>query len=67
MNTDINRLFYELQNNLGPASSSLGGVIIAVSFLEAILCFFLLIVIFRFTGDDKHHNHDQNFDGEKKY
>jgi hypothetical protein len=34
-------------------ASSLGGVIIAVSFLEAISVFFLLIVIFKYTGDDR--------------
>lgn len=51
MKGDLNILFNQMQNNLGPASASLAGAIIAVSFLEMISIFFLLIVIFRYRED----------------
>jgi len=48
------RIFYsQLQDNLAPNSSSLGGIIIAVSFLEAISVFFLLIVINKYNAKDR--------------
>ena len=53
MATDLNAFYNQLQNNLAPYATSIGSVLIAVSFLEALSVFFLLIVIFKFTGDDK--------------
>lgn len=49
----MKNFYYQLQNNLSPAASSLGGVIIAVSFLEAISVFFLLIVINKSQPQDQ--------------
>jgi hypothetical protein len=57
MKEDLNSLYDQLQNNLSPSSSSLGGVVIGVSFLEAISVVFLLVVIFRYYGDSKHEEH----------
>ncbi len=53
MGTDLNGFYNQLQNNLSPYAISIGSVLIAVSFLEALSVFFLLIVIFKYTGDDK--------------
>jgi hypothetical protein len=53
MGNDLRVFYSQLQDNLAPNSSSLGGVIIAVSFLEAISVFFLLIVINKYSAKDK--------------
>ena len=45
-------MFNSLTNNFSPNSLSLSGVILAISFLEAISVFFLMIAIFQHTGKD---------------
>ena len=45
MKTGLERVYVELESGLSPRSFSLGGVIIAVSFLEYLSVIFLLIVI----------------------
>jgi uncharacterized membrane protein len=60
MGRNLNSFYNQLSNNLAPNASSLGGVIIAVSFLEAISVFFLLITIFRYTGKDDEHKGTDN-------
>ena len=56
MGTDLNMFYDQMQNNLASYSAALGGVIIAVSFMEAISVFFILIVIFRFRDHGKKTN-----------
>lgn len=62
MGRNLNAFYSQLGDHLAADASSLGGVIIAVSFLEAISVFFLLITIFRYTGkdDENHNNAEQN-------
>jgi len=49
----LNNFFDALQNNLAPNCSSLGGVIVAAAFLQAISVFFVLIAVLRFKEEDK--------------
>jgi|LauGreDrversion4_2_1035121.scaffolds.fasta_scaffold373070_2 hypothetical protein len=53
MNSDLNSFYNQLQNNLAPYATSIGSVLIAVSFLQAVSIFFLLIVINKYSGEDK--------------
>jgi len=50
MRTDLYSFYDQLQNNLASNASSIGGIIIAVSFLQAIAIFFLLIVLLKNSG-----------------
>ena len=49
MKSDLNVLYIQMQNDLAPKAFSLGGIIIAVSFLEflSVICLFILINKFR--------------------
>jgi len=49
MKSDLNNLYIQIANNLAPRAFSLGGIIIAVSFLQylAVICLFILINKFR--------------------
>jgi hypothetical protein len=50
MQTDLYSFYDQLSNNLATNASSLGGIIIAVSFLQAIAIFFMLIVLLKNAG-----------------
>ena len=66
MATNLYSFYNQLSNNLAPNSSSLAGIIIAVSFLEAIAIFFLLIVLLKQAGaDDKSSETNANLKSEK--
>ena len=55
MKTDLNLMYSTMESDLAPTASSLGGVIIAVSFMEAISVFCLLIVILRYKQQPQEH------------
>ena len=64
MSSDLNNFYSSLQNDLSPNASSLGGIIVAVAFLQAISVFFILIAILRYTGDEKKSNEAHSEDAK---
>lgn len=67
MSRDLNNLFNIMQTDLSKSATNLGAVVIAVSFLEMLSVFFLLIVIFRKRDNgDSASNHEQNLEMGKQ-
>lgn len=50
MQSDLNLIYDAMSNKLGVASTSLAAIIIAVSFLQWIAVFFLLIVLNKYKA-----------------
>jgi hypothetical protein len=55
MKTNMNNIYIELQKEMSPKAFSLGGIIIAVSFMEylSVILLFILINKFRKDGEDE--------------